>query len=279
MPSVLLVHPDADARARLVEALQLRGVEGVLGVGDVDAALEAADSGNVASVLVDVSILEKEDFEIKSRIDVRSGNDVKVIVLAHLADPARKAILKRHGAILLDRPIEDLDAMAAMVSGGAATRRSAASGLARMKIERLGTTEDEPLDAPVGPGGEKPLVLVVDDEEDSRTLFTDVLQGRGYRVHAVSSANGALRFLGKEKVDLIVSDIAMPQMDGFELKATLATSAAATVPFIAVAGEDTPERRAIAERLGIAAFISKPIQARAFCKLIRGTLCPEATPA
>ncbi len=275
MPSVLLVHADSEARARLVEALSTRGVD-VAGVADVDAALEAADAGGVGAVLVDVPVLEHEDFEIKSRIDVRSGNDVRVIALASIADPARKAVLKRHGAILLERPPEDIDSMAAMVTRGTPARRPAPSGLGRMKVERLATGDDDPLDAPVGPDGAKPLVLVVDDEEDARSLFTDVLQGRGYRVHAVSSANGALRFLGKEKVDLIVSDIAMPQMDGFELKATLAESDAKNVPFIAVAAEDTAERRAIAQRLGIRAFVPKPIQARAFCKLVRGTLLTDA---
>ena len=44
------------------------------------------------------------------------------------------------------------------------------------------------------------------------------------------------------------------------------------IPFIAVGGQDNADRTKIAKKLGVAAVIQKPIQAREFCKVIRGTL-------
>ena len=68
---------------------------------------------------------------------------------------------------------------------------------------------------------------------------------------------------------LIVSDIDMPQMDGFELKYALKES---KIPFIAVAGNDSPDRRELARSLGMVALVGKPVQVKTFCELVRGTL-------
>jgi PAS domain S-box-containing protein len=60
-------------------------------------------------------------------------------------------------------------------------------------------------------------VLVVDDEEDARALLTTVLESCGARVTAVGSAREALDALGREKFDVLLSDIGMPEEDGYWL--------------------------------------------------------------
>ncbi len=60
-------------------------------------------------------------------------------------------------------------------------------------------------------------VLVVDDEVDSRGFVTFVLQDHGAVVKAVASAREALEALALEKPDLLLSDIGMPEMDGYML--------------------------------------------------------------
>ena len=60
-------------------------------------------------------------------------------------------------------------------------------------------------------------VLVVDDEPDARELVAAVLTGRGAEVVSVGSANEALEEMERQRFDVLVSDIGMPQMDGYAL--------------------------------------------------------------
>jgi DNA-binding response OmpR family regulator len=61
------------------------------------------------------------------------------------------------------------------------------------------------------------VILVVDDEEMLRKLLFKILDKEGYNVLLASSGREALDILSRERVDLIVTDVKMPEMDGFEL--------------------------------------------------------------
>jgi len=60
-------------------------------------------------------------------------------------------------------------------------------------------------------------VLVVDDYELSRELFCEVLTSAGYAVRAASDGLNAIRHMEETQFDVVLTDIAMPQMDGLEL--------------------------------------------------------------
>ena len=114
-------------------------------------------------------------------------------------------------------------------------------------------------------------VLVVDDDDDSRDLVVSILE----RCHAVtltaSSGEQALSILARERLDLMVSDIGMPGMDGYELLRTiraLQDPRARSVPAIAVTAYARLEdrRRAIAE--GFQLHVAKPIEPAAFATAI-----------
>ncbi len=60
-------------------------------------------------------------------------------------------------------------------------------------------------------------ILVVDDEVNMQALFKKILSKEGYQVETVSSGVEAVKFLEKDRFDLVVSDLKMPGMDGFEL--------------------------------------------------------------
>jgi CheY-like chemotaxis protein len=60
-------------------------------------------------------------------------------------------------------------------------------------------------------------IVVADDEEQVRTLFTNMLRAAGYSVTPVDSGVAAFRVLQTEPVDLLVLDLSMPPPDGFEL--------------------------------------------------------------
>jgi DNA-binding NtrC family response regulator len=60
-------------------------------------------------------------------------------------------------------------------------------------------------------------ILVVDDDEMVRDVLEQLLQRKGYNIKGVGGAKEALAYLKCNRVDLVVTDIVMPEMDGFEL--------------------------------------------------------------
>ena len=64
-------------------------------------------------------------------------------------------------------------------------------------------------------------ILVADDEEGIRNLVVNWLQDRGHTLTAVRSANEALRCISAENFDLVITDVVMPDGDGFELISSL----------------------------------------------------------
>ena len=64
-------------------------------------------------------------------------------------------------------------------------------------------------------------ILIAEDDHELRQLFEHVLEKHGYAVHGVSNGQEALQMLDKTYYDLIISDIMMPVMDGYELVQSL----------------------------------------------------------
>lgn len=105
-------------------------------------------------------------------------------------------------------------------------------------------------------------VLVVDDDPDSRDLIVFVLEEDGAKVTAVSSALEALQVLQQDKFSLLISDIGMPQMDGYMLMQEIRSwtpENGGQIPGIAVtayAGEGD-QQQALA--MGYQCHLAKPI--------------------
>ena len=64
-------------------------------------------------------------------------------------------------------------------------------------------------------------ILIVEDDKELSQLFQKVLEKNGYQVKSASDGALALEILDKEYIDLIISDIMMPVMDGYELVSEL----------------------------------------------------------
>ena len=79
-------------------------------------------------------------------------------------------------------------------------------------------------------------ILLIDDEESIRRIFQVALEEAGYRVLTAEHGKHGLRLLAQEKVDLIVVDIFMPEMDGMELIPLLRKTRPAT-QVIAISGK------------------------------------------
>ena len=104
---------------------------------------------------------------------------------------------------------------------------------------------------------EAPLVLLVEDDQDTREMYSEYLSYSGLRVTEAPTGFRALERVREQTPDVVVTDIAMPGMDGLELSRRLrADPAARDVPIIAVTGNPTPTERARAA--GCDVMLEKP---------------------
>ena len=106
-------------------------------------------------------------------------------------------------------------------------------------------------------------VLVVDDEADVRTLTALIVEGWGYAVQTADSAADALRLCGEAAFDVVVTDIGMDGVDGFELARRLrAHPDCPDLCIIAVTGRDADLARVHSDLDLFDAYLVKPVEPR-----------------
>jgi len=121
---------------------------------------------------------------------------------------------------------------------------------------------DERRPAPEAPSparDDRAAVLVVEDEPVTRALLEAFLGSAGYRVEAVVDGGDALLRVSRERFDLIVSDIAMPLLDGMTLLEILARNRI-TTPVIFVTAQPGDELEVRGLQLGAVDYLRKPVQ-------------------
>lgn len=104
-------------------------------------------------------------------------------------------------------------------------------------------------------------VLVVDDVPDVTEMIQLLLKHAGYDVSTADSAEAALRLAQKKNYDLVISDIGMPEMNGYELATALRNlTAYNATPLIAVTGYSEYDDRGRAVSAGFDVHLTKPIE-------------------
>lgn len=117
---------------------------------------------------------------------------------------------------------------------------------------RVLTTVEKPVESRV------PVILVVDDSLTTRTLEKSILEAHGYQVRLAFDGLEALGRLRAEQIDLIISDIQMPRLDGFGLlQAVKADLALKAIPVILVSSLEAREDRERGLALGADAYVVK----------------------
>ena len=102
-------------------------------------------------------------------------------------------------------------------------------------------------------------VLIVDDTPANIHVIKSILQG-DYKIKAATSGEKALQIVGKAPPDLILLDVMMPEMDGYEVCRQLkADPSTAAIPVLFVTGHADDEEQAKGMALGAVAYIAKPV--------------------
>lgn len=102
------------------------------------------------------------------------------------------------------------------------------------------------------------IILIVDDTDDNSKKLKDMLTVEGFDVMTAGNGIAALKVIRNNKIDFIISDLNMPEMDGFQL-AEKVRIVDKTTPFVLYSKMDAPaDLITISERLGINKFIGVP---------------------
>ena len=116
---------------------------------------------------------------------------------------------------------------------------------------------------------ERRSALVVDDVADVTEMLAVVLSHAGYSVVTAASAPAALKAARERQFDVIISDIGMPEMNGYQLAREMRQMPGyETVPMVAVTGYSMFDDKERSTNAGFSAHMTKPIDPRALLDLI-----------
>ncbi|OGT27406.1 MAG: hypothetical protein A2Z17_04315 [Gammaproteobacteria bacterium RBG_16_66_13] len=103
-------------------------------------------------------------------------------------------------------------------------------------------------------------ILVIDDEPDTVGLLELTLKTAGFEVHGARNGDEGLRLALQNKYDLLLVDLMMPGVSGFDLMRTLQEKGGAVsrTPIIILTARGRPEDREMGERLGAVGYLVKP---------------------
>lgn len=231
--TVLIVDDDADARELLSSYLKERG-DHILTAADGEQGLAMAREHRPDLITLDLMMPGMSGWEVLSEIKQdETLAAIPVVVVSIVADGARAAVLGAVDAIT--KPVSQERLLNA--------------------IERcIGENTS----------GESARVLVVDDEEDARSLITNLLSDRVTEVKTAANGREALAALEIFRPDLIVLDLMMPVMDGLSfLRVKRSDSRFAEIPVVVVTAKQlsTDEKRELEMR--VATIIQKGDQSLA----------------
>jgi PAS domain S-box-containing protein len=270
---VLVVDDNATNRVILEELLRNWRMDPTA-VDSASAALAALDEGvrdgrAFELVLTDAMMPDVDGFALARQIaaDARLASAKVIMLTSSGAAPDRQRGGERTIASQLTKPVKQSDLLDAILTafGAPIARR----------------TDDQPSSRPAG---ESPLqILVAEDNLTNQKLVRLLLEQDGHEVIVVPNGRAAVTSSAERRFDVILMDVQMPEMDGFEATAAIRQRERATgahVPIVAMTAHAmTGDReRCLAE--GMDAYLSKPLRPEDVLATIDGLLLdgPAASP-
>jgi len=114
------------------------------------------------------------------------------------------------------------------------------------------------------------IILCVDDSASSRALMASVLKPRGYKVVQATDGIDGLAKMAETKVDLVITDLNMPKMNGIEMINSIrGTAQYDGVPLILLTAQGQKEHEHKCQIVGAAGWISKPLKVSEICNMVK----------
>jgi len=121
------------------------------------------------------------------------------------------------------------------------------------------------------------IILVVENEVSNRILIERVLSTRGYRCLSASNGREALDILDRERVDLILTDLSMPVLDGYQTTQLIrARPGLENVPIVAVTAFALADEGEAARQIGCTEYLTKPFKPRQLLEVVERLLHQNA---
>jgi chemosensory pili system protein ChpA (sensor histidine kinase/response regulator) len=203
---------------------------------------------------------------IAVHVDEVLGNQEVVVKnlgpqLARLPGLAGMTVLASGAVVLIYNPV------ALITVYGDQARQLSADHAQPEVLEHAGAGDDVS-DSVAAP--QIPLILVVDDSITVRRVTQRLLQREGYRVSLAADGLQALERLAEEKPTVVLSDIEMPRMDGFDLARNIRGDARmAKLPIIMITSRIAEKHREHAKELGVDHYLGKPYSEEELLSLVK----------
>ena len=120
-------------------------------------------------------------------------------------------------------------------------------------------------------------ILIVEDEERITSFVRRGLTSSGYLVSSAATGLEALEILGGENIDLVLLDITMPRMDGYEVRKQIRSNPQAkNLPVVMISGKDGFFDKVRGRMAGSTGYVTKPFGPETLMKALETYLVPEA---
>ena len=128
----------------------------------------------------------------------------------------------------------------------------------------------------ITPGTRQPKILIIENEVSNRLLIERVLSTRGYRCISASNGQEALNILDSEYVDLILTDLSMPVLDGYRTTQLIRERPSMiNVPIVAVTAYALNDENEAALQIGCNEYLTKPFKPRQLLEVVDRLLSHE----
>jgi two-component system cell cycle response regulator DivK len=122
-------------------------------------------------------------------------------------------------------------------------------------------------------------LLLVEDNEDNRTIYSTLLRHLGYQVIEAQDGVQAIELARSEHPDLILMDISIPGMDGWEATRVLrGDPSTQSIPIVALTAHALDDDRERAAEVGFSSYLAKPVEPRAVVAEVRRLIGENVTP-
>ena len=126
-----------------------------------------------------------------------------------------------------------------------------------------------PMPPAITPGTRQPTILIIENEVSNRLLIERVLSTRGYRCISASNGQEALNILDRESVDLILTDLSMPVLDGYRTTQLIRERPTmANIPIVAVTAYALNDENEAAMHIGCNEYLTKPFKPRQLLEVV-----------
>jgi DNA-binding response OmpR family regulator len=123
---------------------------------------------------------------------------------------------------------------------------------------------------PIGAGRQLPFILIVDDDPRIRQVIRDVLTEEGFTVATAADGPQAIRRAADQPPALVVLDMGLPRMDGYEVAAALRAAHGRALPILTITADGGAADKA--RRVGAFAYLRKPFDLDDLVAAVRGGL-------